>query len=680
MPATKIKVLLKTIQVHDDSDLAGSGEWMFKATVRRVATSESLKMGDPAVEHETNSGVTLALNWELELDILPTDTRIEIKVEATDKDPAIDDKVGWVRAVLNVPILHDYDLALRSSTGHYTASIAVQITAQSDPAAGAVTTIVQHSESSTYNTIHDGMLSRMVHICPVIPVPWATGIPPIAKGVQTLTASPQEDLSINSTKTDLNALPNPSLIPVIKPTDPDFAKRCARIRITQFRPADLDLGKLIWKALGTNIKLWDGAKSVTEITGGREVLAYGVLDGADEEGTIEVRWNGDGKPLLATYRAWVGKPKVVPTRANIIKTTAPLALNPTITAAQIKAQIHYNNVILWQSGIFMELDADATLYNAAVRLDTGIFEITRATNDTFNVVKDAAIIAPLLNSRKGVFNVAYLHTCAGSPSLNGSATDRRISPAEGSVTLAGTPSTSWVQPTGVFPDDDAGTITMKRMGPTSARDVAQKPLCGDGEIGSICGCIMTQQGAANAESLTLAHELGHVLGLHHRGSGGNQVTASFDGVNHLAGPNKGKGHPWDENLMTYGPNSRRQDLDLIQTQVVRKHPLVKDLAAPAPPPPPPPPPDAKPVPAEWLPTKEDITLLQEYLGGTRPGLTHTGYDLGTSGPKGDGVDGINGSKTKAAIRQFQTDHGNLDKDGIYGPATRAAFDEELNPK
>ena len=72
--------------------------------------------------------------------------------------------------------------------------------------------------------------------------------------------------------------------------------------------------------------------------------------------------------------------------------------------------------------------------------------------------------------------------------------------------------------------------------------------------------------------------------------------------------------------------------------------------------------------------------MQEYLGGTRPGLTHTGYDLGTSGPKGDGVDGINGSKTKAAIRQFQTDHGNLDKDGIYGPATRAAFDEELNPK
>ena len=193
MPATKIKVLLKTIQVHDDSDFAGSGEWTFKATVRRVATSESLKLGDPAVEHETKTGATLALNWELELDILPTDTRIEIKVEATDKDPAIDDKVGWVRAVLNVPLLHDYDLALRSSTGHYTASIAVQITAQSDPAAGAVTTIVQHSESSTYNTIHDGMLSRMVHICPVIPVPWATGIPPIAKGVQALAASPQED-------------------------------------------------------------------------------------------------------------------------------------------------------------------------------------------------------------------------------------------------------------------------------------------------------------------------------------------------------------------------------------------------------------------------------------------------------------------------------------------------------
>jgi peptidoglycan hydrolase-like protein with peptidoglycan-binding domain len=109
---------------------------------------------------------------------------------------------------------------------------------------------------------------------------------------------------------------------------------------------------------------------------------------------------------------------------------------------------------------------------------------------------------------------------------------------------------------------------------------------------------------------------------------------------------------------------------------------------PDPKPPDPKPPDPKPpdpvtpkrVPAAWLPNAEEITLLQEYLTGKRPGLVHCGYDLGAYGPDGDGVDGVNGGKTKEAIRSFQRDHGGLAVDGVYGPKTAAGFDEELNPK
>ncbi len=71
-------------------------------------------------------------------------------------------------------------------------------------------------------------------------------------------------------------------------------------------------------------------------------------------------------------------------------------------------------------------------------------------------------------------------------------------------------------------------------------------------------------------------------------------------------------------------------------------------------------------------------MLQEYLIGKRAGLKHYGYDIGNSGPAGDGVDGVIGPKTKAGIRGFQGDHGGLAIDGIYGPKTEAAFDEELN--
>ena len=47
-----------------------------------------------------------------------------------------------------------------------------------------------------------------------------------------------------------------------------------------------------------------------------------------------------------------------------------------------------------------------------------------------------------------------------------------------------------------------------------------------------------------------------------------------------------------------------------------------------------------------------------------------GADLGATGPHKDGVDGVRGPKTDAAVKEFQTSHG-LDDDGIDGPKTWA---------
>ena len=448
--------------------------------------------------------------------------------------------------------------------------------------------------------------------------------------------------------------------------------------MTQFWPADLDTDRFIWRAGTSNVKFWSGGSEKSEVKGGVEVRAYGQISGnADEMGEVTLHWDGEGTPKLATYRAWVGKPKYVWTRANIFKgkppTAGPPAPDPTVTADGIAAQVDLNNVILWQAGIQMVMDNDETAYGNTEFLQRGVFRVTTDSRFIVNAVQSGDMFAPLMNARVGVFNVAYIYTVAGMPSLNGMATDRLLSDPEGTADLDGSPSTSWLRPTGVFPDDDGQKVTMKQMGPSTARTATAPGRYEANADQKLCACIMTEQGANFVGSLTLSHELGHVLGLHHRGSGGGEQVSSYDGVNHLSGPLKGRGHPWNENLLSYGPNTRRQDLDILQAKVMRTSKLLRDD-----PPPPPPPPPPKPVPAANLPTDDDKKLLQSYLCGTAKGLKNGPYDIGTTGPDGDGVEGIIGPKTAAAIKQFQTDHGGLKVDGIYGPKTRAAFDNELN--
>ena len=53
-------------------------------------------------------------------------------------------------------------------------------------------------------------------------------------------------------------------------------------------------------------------------------------------------------------------------------------------------------------------------------------------------------------------------------------------------------------------------------------------------------------------------------------------------------------------------------------------------------------------------------------------LVNLGYNLGTTGSNGDGVDGVFGEKTKSAVKKFQTSKG-LNDDGIVGDNTAGAL-------
>ncbi len=57
-------------------------------------------------------------------------------------------------------------------------------------------------------------------------------------------------------------------------------------------------------------------------------------------------------------------------------------------------------------------------------------------------------------------------------------------------------------------------------------------------------------------------------------------------------------------------------------------------------------------------------------------LNQLGYDLGSTGPAKDGIDGKFGSKTRYAMREFQSDN-DLTVDGFYGPNTRTKMKDML---
>ena len=62
----------------------------------------------------------------------------------------------------------------------------------------------------------------------------------------------------------------------------------------------------------------------------------------------------------------------------------------------------------------------------------------------------------------------------------------------------------------------------------------------------------------------------------------------------------------------------------------------------------------------------DVEYLQKLLKAE-------GYDVGKSGPDGDGIDGKYGGETLSAVRAYQSDR-NLTPDGIVGPLTWASLE------
>lgn len=590
MGVTKISVSIHSVTVHDTHDLWGPGEWHFTASIDGTA------VGDPAKEFEAKPRQMILLEpeaqWSSILDVSGkgkgSTVVVQFTVQASDASGNID--LGQANVTLKYPYKDEFEVSVPGSlvkgkrAYHVTVVVGIKEEKATIPMKHAADLFVnrQADGTKTFSSASGKKREPRVEVCPVVPVP-VRGMPrrphfPVgyAAGKRTSEAAKVK----LGPALNLNALPNPAVIPIIPPGDPDLAKKAARIVVTYLEPGNVDTSYLTWVVKKGPVAFSGATKGKTE------VLAYGTGTGAnDEEAIIELRW--DGGPLVCTYRAWVGKIKKIPYRVIIC---TPKKWRVRTKPADAKNHVAMANVLLWHAALTLVPDADKTTWDGVTDCGDAVYQLEvsgKTLKFAVGVNENIPPITTKLNFRPGVMHFAYIKTDT-TPGDCGIATDRPGLSGK-TESLPGSPTPSWVRPSGIPPDGAAKTVKMKTMNKSqrgkskSDKDYLKARGLKADAMEQLFGLLLPDYTSANDPDWgqTLAHESGHVLGLAHRGNaaapGASATTpptaapvSSVDGINDPTG----NGYPWWENVMCYG-FVKSQDIDIIQAAVIRRHPLCK---------------------------------------------------------------------------------------------------------
>jgi hypothetical protein len=600
MSVSKISVCFNAVFVVDDASCWGPGEW------RLAASIDGKPVGDPDQPFVARNRQWIILDadaWSatVDVDAKGPGSTVQVQFQVHEKGK----NLGQATYVLKYPFKQVLDLNLAASkTGggifssahsRYSLKLVVQILQEkatiSLPGKSDFYVNRQANGTQTFSTLSDARLVPRVEICPVVPVPAAKSLPkrpqfPAAFAAAKPTA--QAATVPLSPGSNPNALPNPAVIPILLKSDTNMATKAARIAVTYLEPGNLDTSFLAWSIKSGPVAFFGDTDGKTE------VLAYGTGTGAtDQEAIIELRWDKNG-PLLSTYRALVGKMKEIPYRALVLnpsKNTQKIRSTPDDVAGHIAIA----NVLLWQAGLKLVADKDKTEFDGTTLNRPGVFSLTlpkKLDNWSIGVDTDHFPEAARLNFRPGVLNIVYVKSTVNNVPTE---TDRPLLDGK-NATDNGSPSTSWVQPSGVPPlDNPAGTVTMntnsktQRLAPSDVKAFPHGNLSLFNKelrylkrrmLPYTANHAMTQLFAVLIPDYTdasnpnygasLAHVTCRVLGLLDRGfSFGGDTPGSEDGINL---PN-GMGYPFWENLMSSSVCDWSQDLDIIQAKALRRHPL-----------------------------------------------------------------------------------------------------------
>ncbi len=545
----KLRLIFEHVDARRSSRLRGPVNWRFAATV------DGTSIGD-ATEFPMVARSSAALEesvWTHEVDVSAANS-IDIRFSATAVRDVDTQDLGTVRWTMRFPFAQTTRVL---TNAFFAVTVRVELAIEDtfgphDPTALFACRTV--AGVPIWSTVAGRRFVTRLEFCEVRPTPSASSLPPRPsqpRGAPAGDVRNGRGRRVINPGDAINTIANPSVIPVLAAADATLTT-AARIEYTYYRPAMLAFTEKDPRLVWSQRSLSGGAAvAFVDDPNGLVVHCYGTTEG---EVLLECSMEG---VVLASYRALVRPMKDIICRFNILN--GPPGARPRATPDHVLAHLQVTNVLLRQAGLQLTLDTDATCTDGAVTTTIpGIFRIAVSAGVTSGILPGNNPRCTRLNYRPGIMNFAYIvssvHPVAGMFVL-GEATDIPLNTLAPRVTDNGTPSTSWKRPSGIAPDRAARAVNMRLFNRTQRAGHPQ-----------LYGMYVTDSNGnpANANDRftyagTIAHELGHILGLRHR------VGAGHDGLL----------HPWSENLMHgTNPTTIAQDIDIIQAKAVVGSPAV----------------------------------------------------------------------------------------------------------
>ena len=535
----RVKIALDQFEIHNCGDVFGSGEVYF------VATVNGKPFGDPKQIFEVEDGggpyrFEPATTWTSDWVDVADGQVLELRIEAFDQDVLCDDSLGS----LVRPYRRSWSLGPLPPLGGdnfdvfpTVREIDTECTDVShDPDVVSASRGAEGDADTA--TVSGGTRRAWCEIHPVTPVP--RDYQPLRPRVlaESPAAEEIETFAQISATAPINVVCNPPVIPILGEKDRRDATDCAFVRLTRY-PRDLEVAALVWSMEpvcdAPEVEFVGGAQ-------GDRVWIYGKAEG---EALIVVKHRD---VTVAHFRALVDHVRDVPCRLNLL--AGPDAETAcSLTPSQAQQMMQVANRYLRNLGVRLVPHADRTTSDGAKPTDIeGVFTNDVPAGVTSNT---DGVEAVRMNHRTDAINIAFIRTTStlyNNIPVRGAAVAIPTPPVQ-FVTDSGSPSSSWLPPTGIPPDGAATTQKMFLVAGAS----------------KYSGCFMATDGSSDVLNMgqTLAHEIGHTLFLAHRGTA--YKLNPLDG-DRLALPN-------EENVMGYG--AFRQSFDIVQAKAVRLHPLLR---------------------------------------------------------------------------------------------------------
>lgn len=629
----KLKLILERVEFTKKGRKACSGKVRFDASVQRTVLVGliSTALGDRNMDFNPREDPVISLDWSAELD-LEHCPRMKFMFNCIDQGS--DKKsLGRIEFTLEEPWVQHECKETTVPNGNYTLVWTVYLSVGEKFKLHAPNTTFiarEHRGAVEWSTVAGVKKILRLELCPVRPVPPDGELPkrfefPNPKPKPQLNKDSRKGVKITA-KSPPNAISNPPVIPILKEPkvkipkgtkDEDLDKadwanhrNAARIEYTYYCPEDMkfkeDDKRLEWRKLegAGEIKfLAPPGRAADRANKGLNVFVYGI-----KEGEVVLGIHFENK-LLARYRAMVYPLKQLFCRYIILcgdLTTDPSGtlsekdVTPVSAAAHINGHRRMANIFLRQLGIKLvpDIHFPPPASNAVTTGYTGIFkmvvDLKYIRNATINDCSEAMTFG--YNAKEKT--LIFLYICSRDTIASGTAffwpKNKKGTRATATITDSGTPSSSWIVPSGILPDDAAGTVNMKIIDERIHPDPVHPELFGM----LIMNSSGNKPGGRDAlmYAKNIAHEVGHMLSLGHRveeitdatlaaqwnagtlnpGPGGTiaaLTSAKLGGSN--GAYDDGLWHPRRQNVMHFSQFAEvAQDFDILQAKAVRESKLL----------------------------------------------------------------------------------------------------------